>query len=73
VNDAFGIEIFLGSKVLGITNTSDSQTFYIGKIINFLGNLAIVELEKASNLYIEESKEIEKQLRTCLCDRLVKL
>jgi hypothetical protein len=72
--DAFGNILDLGSKVIAIANTNTSQTFYLGKIVNFTGNFATVQVEEVSLVYGEEYvPKSGDEKRVCPSHRLVKI
>ena len=72
--DAFGNELDIGCQVLAITSTNTFQTFYLGKIINFIGELASVEVQEVSVSYGEEYvPKSGDENRICPSHRLVKI
>jgi hypothetical protein len=72
--DAFGNNIYLGCRVLAIANANTFQTFYIGKVINFIGEFATLEVEKVSNSYSEEYvPRSGDEKRICASHKLVKI
>ena len=72
--DAFGNKLDIGCQVLAITSTNTFQTFYLGKIVNFIGKLASVEVQEVSVSYGEEYvPKSGDEKRICPSHRLVKI
>ncbi len=72
--DAFGNDLYLGSKVVAIANANTFQTFYIGKIVDFVGDFATVQVDEVSIAYGEEYvPNSGDEKRICASHRLVKM
>jgi hypothetical protein len=75
LTDAFGSDLKVGDRVMCIANLISGQTFFIGRVVQFVGQCASVQIEKVSNLCIEESKAYSplNEKRICTTHRLAKL
>lgn len=78
MTDAFGADLEIGDRVMCIANLISGQTFFVGRVVQFIGQCASVQIEKVSNLCIEESKACKaysplNEKRVCTTHRLAKL
>ena len=72
--DAFGKEINIKDKVIGIANLSTTQTFYFGEILSFVGNCVEVKITESANILNDnEPYSSGNDRRICLSHRLVKI
>lgn len=75
MKDAFGKDLNIGDRVLGIANMNSTQTFYYGEVVGLGDQHANVRFTQAADAYIEEYQHIPdvSEKRIGLSHRLVKL